>query len=285
INPGDGDGDIFGDGDINPDEGTGGSGENDPDKECDTTLELVVRDFQASHVDFEAVYRGRDDVGCGMVMPALLISADGVRTPLFQAGNGTGQRQINQTTGEITCNPWGIVPEPTEGPEIASEASFNEWYSDVEGVNMRFSHFLELEPSANGETYFYDSAPGRFFPADGQGFNDLIDSRGSQHNFHFTTEAHVTFGYHGGERFTFSGDDDMWIFVNGKLALDLVGLHAPLSATIDFDAQEEALGRTLGKVYNMDIFHAERHTDDSNYRIETNIKCFETVVVPPVVVR
>jgi hypothetical protein len=35
----------------------------------------------------------------------------------------------------------------------------------------------------------------------------------------------------------------------------------------------------------MDIFHAERHTDDSNYRVETSIGCFETIEVPTVVVR
>jgi hypothetical protein len=31
----------------------------------------------------------------------------------------------------------------------------------------------------------------------------------------------------------------------------------------------------------MDIFHAERHTTQSNFRIETNIQCFTTVPPPP----
>ncbi len=291
IQVGDGDGDIIGDGDddivVNPGSGgTPGDGDMEPMEDCDSTLELIVRDFQESHLDFQMTYAGRDDIGCGMVMPDLFVGPDGTRTPVFQAGIGTGQRRINDNI--ITCTDYGVMaPAPSASEiEINSEMSFNDWYSDVPGVNMTFSHTLTLAPSPDGSgTYFYDSAPGRFFPADGQGFNDLVDSRGEKHNFHFTTEAHVRFGYMGGERFTFSGDDDMWIFVNGKLALDLGGMHGPLSATIDFDAQAADLGIQKGKVYNMDIFHAERHTDDSNYRVETNIACFETVEVPTVVVR
>ncbi len=44
--------------------------------------------------------------------------------------------------------------------------------------------------------------------------------------------------------------------------------------TIDFDAQAADLGIRAGGAYSMDIFHAERHTDDSNFQIETNIACF-----------
>jgi len=48
----------------------------------------------------------------------------------------------------------------------------------------------------------------------------------------------------------------------------------------DFDAQASDLGIAPGNTYQMDIFHAERHTNDSNFRVETNIKCF--VPVPDV---
>jgi len=257
--------------------GTPQEGGEMPD--CDSTLELIVRDFNSTHPDMERADPGRDDVGCGMVAPMLHVGGDGARTPVFQSTTGTGQRRI--VDGAITCTPWemaGGLPQP----EIESADTFAQWYTNVDGVNMMFPYTLQLSPSGTG-TYYYDSAEhagGRFFPADGQGFNELVDSQGQKHNFHFTTEAHVRFGYMGGEVFTFSGDDDMWIFVNGKLALDLGGLHNALSATINFDAQAAELGIVPGRTYNMDIFHAERHRDASNYRIETNISCFEHVPVP-----
>lgn len=252
-------------------------------EDCDSTLELIIRDFNTSHPDMEAADKGRDDVGCEMVEPDLFIGSDGVRTPVFQAGSGTGQRHI--TDGVITCEPWvsagGVVPDPAT-PEISGAESFDEWYSDVDDVNMAFEHTIKLQPSPdNPDVYYYDSAEedgGSFFPADGKGFDE--DTNG--HNFHFTTEAHVRFTYNAGDKFTFSGDDDMWVFVNGKLALDLGGLHMPLSATIDFDAQADELGITPGQTYNMDIFHAERHTGESNYRVETSIGCFQRVDVPRV---
>jgi fibro-slime domain-containing protein len=126
-----------------------------------------------------------------------------------------------------------------------------------------------------GGGYLYDNSD--FFPIDGMGFGN--GPNGAAHNYLFTTEAHTLFTYKGGERFTFRGDDDLWIFVNGKLALDVGGQHEALVGVLDFDAQAAALGITPGMSYPMDIFHAERQTTESNFRIETNIKCFTPVVV------
>jgi len=246
---------------------TGGAG---PMEDCDGTLEVIFRDFNASHPDFEETFAGQDDIGCELVMPTL-DTADGKRQPVFQASIGTGQRMITDRT--ISCiEPWPYVPS---GIVIESALTFADWYNDVPGVNETIESTLELTASDAG-TYVFDSAgtPG-FFPLDGLGMNEQTQG----HNYHFTTEAHMRFGYQAGQVFTFSGDDDLWIFVNNELALDLGGLHGPLTATLDFDAQADALGISVGNTYNMDIFHAERHTSASNFRIETNISCFTPVVV------
>ncbi len=259
---------------LNPGTGTGTGGTKEPGEDCDATLELILRDFNSDHPDFEAFNGGQNEVGCQIVMPTL-DTADGRRSPIFQAGSGTGQRQINQDTGIITCTPWD---QYYTGPAVVTSAdTFNQWYANVDGVNMMVRQTLPLTATAEG-TYVFDSAdtPPGFFPLDGQGFNEVTQG----HNYHFTTEAHVRFGYQAGQKFTFSGDDDLWIFVNGKLALDLGGMHMPLTATLDFDAMADELGISPGRTYNMDIFHAERHTSASNFRVETNISCFETVEVP-----
>ena len=109
-----------------------------------------------------------------------------------------------------------------------------------------------------------------FFPVDDQGWGN----QGNPHNFHFTTEIHTTFNYQGGEVFTFIGDDDLWLFINGELAIDLGGVHPELTGTVDLDAAAAAIGITVGGTYAMDIFHAERHTVDSHFRIDTSIQCF-----------
>ncbi len=159
---------------------------------------------------------------------------------------------------------------------MQSAETFDQWYRDIEGVNQSFSYDVVLVPMGGGR-YVYDSSA--FFPIDGEGFGDegSRDSMGVLHNFHFTTEIHTQFMYRAGDTFTFVGDDDLWLFINGHLAIDLGGLHAPETGTIDLDARAGELGITPGGTYRMDIFHAERHTFDSNFRIETSIECFELI--------
>jgi fibro-slime domain-containing protein len=144
------------------------------------------------------------------------------------------------------------------------QEAFDQWYRDVPGVNMSMPLTINLERGGSG---MYTYANDAFFPIDGQ----LLGNEGREHNYHFTYELHTRFKYNGGEIFTFTGDDDLWVFVNGRLAIDLGGVHAPLSGEVDFDAQADDLGITPGNYYTLDFFFAERHTVESNFRIDTTI--------------
>ena len=228
--------------------------------DCDSVLEVTYRDFDISHPDFEMGFSG-----------------DVVRRQLVSSQLGSDSKPVFLST--IGC-PWE-EPTPTAcanwdvtEPEISSQETFDQWYRDVPGINIRFDRELVLADQGNGKFLYSSQA---FFPiGPEEGFLATPPEHINQ-NFLFTTELHLAFTYISGQKFTFFGDDDLWIFVNGTLALDLGGMHSEARGTIDFDAQAAELGILSGQVYRMDIFHAERHTTGSNFQIETTIGCFVPV--------
>jgi fibro-slime domain-containing protein len=185
-----------------------------------------------------------------------------------------------------------------EGPSHGA-ASFAQWYRtsptlDPTGNLQIVGELVLTKTGAN--VYEFDSLdfPPGFFPLDDPalapfawpaeptyGETLFVPSDGTgPRNFGFTTEVHYFFVYQGDEVLTFSGDDDLWVFVDGFLCLDVGGLHPRVTDVMSFadpadagSATQESMVTackarlTTDSVYEVAIFHAERHTGASNFRL------------------
>ena len=225
--------------------GTGGVGSSiGGDGQCGPNLTGLVRDFKAAeepggHPDFEA-FSG-DDASVGIVEDLL----------------DSNHKPVYKPTGPMVS---------MYGQQTTSKERYDQWYRNTDGVNQAIEFVVPLTLKANGISS-YDN--GAFFPIDNQGFGNY---KKTGHNFAFTFELHTEFAYKGGEVFTFTGDDDLWVFVNNHLGIDLGGLHPERSRSINLDMVAKDFGLKIGSTYPLDLFHAERHTNASHFRVETSIQ-------------
>lgn len=104
-------------------------------------------------------------------------------------------------------------------------------------------------------------------------FDQLKGTKIGKHNFGYAAKIQATFEYVPGQYFDFYGDDDVWVFIDKRLAVDIGGQHAQVKGAVDLDTIGQNTGDKLipGKTYDFHIFYVERHTGSSNFRMRTSI--------------
>ena len=254
-------------------------------------LDCVIRDFKPynddtnGHPDFE-FYGGTTTVG--LVADYLGEDGEPVSSGDLRGnkikyeykdsqGRNINPSMYDQDRGDVKGK---LVNGPTSNGLTSSE-HFDMWYRDTAGWNLSTTIQLTLTRVGDTDRYVFDSTYDTvhgthgFFPVNGELYGDFRNGR----NYHFTTEINTEFTFHRetGQIFKFTGDDDVWVYIDGKLVVDLGGLHPKREQFLDLDRLDWLED---GMTYSLDIFHAERRFSGSNFRIETTLQ-LRAVELPP----
>ena len=213
----------------------------------------------------------------------------------------------SNTSGEVLSGSW----QSKEGVTPSSSYKYYQFNSDggkdnayVEGITKPTSsatgsatlEYYENSNKVYSAEYGKDKKAAGFFPFDNNNFINRVDKHAHDLGFGMKLEIPFTLNENGvlddgttPQTFDFSGDDDLWVFIDNKLVLDLGGEHNKTEGTINFSDcsvtanNKQAIGSATrnGKfgtdvtggwfdnsnpntVHTMTIYYMERGMFDSN---------------------
>lgn len=200
-----------------------------------------------------------------------MLTADGVTLPYFDAD-------------WLTTNGYGTVinsPFPMRKSQTAKGNDFFEFDSNNGKDNCYFSGYSTNQYTMN---YAYnshrvkDALSGFSGENDGYGFfpfDSSSEHEGNAYDFGFGMRLDIDFtlGENGtigsgankeNTQFTFSGDDDLWVYLDGVLVLDMGGDHKKSGGLIDF-------AKKKSYVNNIDTSYKEDKVNALNYVADTSV--------------
>lgn len=202
-------------------------------------INVTIRDFHQIHPDFQN-------------------SVSGVTT------NMVGTSLVGGVPVFIGADNYGAVNNAN---------TFASWYADCNPATPSLtcvnSYNVDLSASVDTSTGELTYNSNSFFPLDSITGTSGDGDNFNNHNYFFTAQFELDLIYDPNltNTFSFTGDDDVWVFINGTRELDLGGVHGAATAGFDMNTVAANQGIQAGELYKFSFFFAERHFSQSNVNI------------------
>ena len=230
----------------------------------------------------------------GMVNNGTTDTSDDKSAYIFDGGFTTGVAANTANTEAYRNSSQSAIVYDKDLDTISmnSALSKDQVYFEGGSATTRFP-FL---PVTDSEGVYAGETKSPYFLDDGRGVMGVTEEGATfvNRNYNFAMASNGEFVYHYDEDlfFEFEGDDDVYLFINGELVLDIGGAHSitkvglnvndyvdwarkVLADTSSYSPTQVARARKLnlkdGQKYTFDFYYMERHGWGSNCRIVSNI--------------
>ena len=165
-----------------------------------------------------------------------------------------------------TTNNYGKEIYTNVGLPFQYDKSKNEYTFNS---NTMSAHFTSTKPAGSNTDLTYSTTPQTITDLSVQGksdnaswlpFNKDTSVATKDATYHFGMQAVIPFSMTSNGRlnaaddtstaitFDFSGDDDVWVFVDGKLVLDIGGIHNEMAGTMNFATNEWTVSKSADNI-------------------------------------